>query len=128
MCRDALFGCSIRSSNRLTTSSAWKGSGCATVVSEIRCSPEIPMSSNPTTERCSGTDSPAASHVSLRATAPVSLEANRAVGASAPLIASLTLLRQKAIHCLERSNARYAGALLERALGPEGGVMNPRRG
>ena len=56
-------------------------------VSEMRRSPASAMSSKPTTEMSPGTDSPTVSHASMSAMAPMSLEANRAVGAPGPLMA-----------------------------------------
>ena len=48
----------MRSSRISTACSAWKSSGWATVVSEIRARPATAMSSNPTTERSRGHGDP----------------------------------------------------------------------
>ena len=68
-----------------TARSAWKSSGWATVVSEIRLRPAIAMSSNPTTDRSRGIDDAGRlACLDQRRSRAKSFQTNTAVGASGP--------------------------------------------
>ena len=101
----------MRSSSIATAFSAWKSSGWATVVSEMRPRPAMAMLSKPTTDRSRGTEIPASSQASISPIAPWSFQTKTAVGASGPLSASRSGIGRRPTRIVPEPGSHHSGAI-----------------